>query len=88
VAQHIKGTQELHLVLSPTSTQLHCSVDSSFACHQDGKGNRDTIIQLGEHGGIIHTSSKELPIVTLSTAEAELIALSLGAQGVVWLHGC
>jgi hypothetical protein len=85
VARYVNGTRGLGVTLSPTSIQLHCSADASFAINQGAKGQSGIIIQLG--GGLLHASSNRQKLVTLSTAESELVALSSAVQEIVWMRG-
>jgi hypothetical protein len=85
VARYVNGTRELGLTFNPTTTQLHCSADASFAINAGAKSQTGVVVQLG--GGLLMASSKRQKLVTLSTAESELVALSSAVQDVVWLRG-
>tara|TARA_B100002003_G_C14152859_1_gene554651 strand:- start:307 stop:5016 length:4710 start_codon:yes stop_codon:yes gene_type:complete len=57
-------------------------VDASFGCHSDGKSRSGIAVMLC--GGMIYTSSSKQKIVTKSSTEAELVALSDACDQIQW----
>ena len=84
---YINGSRDLGLRLSPETTYLHCSVDASFASHSDMKGQTGICIWLGGNEGMIYSASKKQKLVTKSSTEAELVALTSAMEEVLWLRG-
>ena len=57
-------------------------IDASYGVHADGKSHSGTIITLG--AGPVYVRSSKQKIVTKSSSEAELVALSDNASHVIW----
>jgi hypothetical protein len=85
VAQYVNGTRGLGTRLGPTAVFLQCSIDASFAINAGARSQTGIVIQLG--GALLAAYSNRQKLVTLSTAESELVALSSGTQEVVWFRG-
>jgi hypothetical protein len=82
VIKYLNGTQNLCIKLStgvPTLIQAFC--DASYGTHDDGKSHTGLVVSLGD--GPISVSSTKQKIVTKSSTEAELVALSDGASPVI-----
>ena len=83
VLRYLNGTQDLGICLRadcPTNVTAH--IDASYGVHIDGKSHSGMFVSLGS-GPILVKSSKQ-KIVTKSSTEAELIALSDLASLVIW----
>jgi hypothetical protein len=84
VACYVNGTQELGMVLNGDSMNMVCSADASFAVHGDAKSHTGVCLRFGERSAPIHVESKKQNLVTASSTEAEMVALSTGTKEVVW----
>jgi len=80
VAGYLNGTKDLGLVFRPTTFELFCSADASFAVHPDQKGQSGYTIHFGEHNAPFHVASKKQRLVTMSSTESELVSLTEAAQ--------
>jgi hypothetical protein len=83
--KYINGTKSLGIILSPEpdgQTMLRAFIDASYGVHRDGKSHSGMLLSLG-CGPILVKSSKQ-KIVTKSSTEAELVALSDNASIVIW----
>ncbi|GMF59850.1 unnamed protein product [Phytophthora fragariaefolia] len=86
VLKYLKGTSTYGLLLNGKSKEVTYEVytDASFACQsKERKSITGYVIQMA--GCSISWCSSEQGCVSLSTTEAELIALSEGAKGSEWL---
>ena len=93
VLKYLLATKERVLLLGhhkPSSIvtdkkiTLCAYVDASFGVHCDGKSHTGLIITLGR-GAIVSKSSKQR-IVTKSSTEAELVALSDSLGEIIWMR--
>lgn len=81
---YLKRTEKAGILYSSSGTQLLGFSDASYA--EDAKDRKSTggyVFLL--NGGAVSWKAKKQPIVALSSAEAELIALSKAVQESVWL---
>jgi len=83
--KYLNGEPSMGIRLScasndPLSIVSH--VDASYGVHPDGKSHSGMCIALGE--GPIYVKSSKQKIVTKSSTEAELVALSDGCSQVIW----
>jgi len=81
VIKYLRGTIDLGICFSSTG-DLESFIDASFGVHRDGKSHSGCIIMLGN--GPVHVSSRRQRIVTKSSCEAEVVALSDEASTVLW----
>jgi hypothetical protein len=84
IFRYLSGTKDLKLVLggpysaitgysdADWASQLHCHSISGFAFFV---GN-----------GVVSWSSKKQPIITLSSTEAEYVALTHSSKDIIWIH--
>jgi hypothetical protein len=74
---YLSGTINRGILLGATSTCITVYADASYAIHPDGKSHTGIFISIGENGdgGPILTQSIKQKLVTLSSTEAELVAL-------------
>jgi hypothetical protein len=91
VLKYINKTKEMCLTLSPADMGLHVYIDASFNTHGDAKGHSGLIISLGElseqNGAAILTKSRKQKLVTKSSCESELVAISDGIDDVLSIEG-
>ena len=81
VFQYLNGTRELGICLTP-GHELSAFIDASYGIHADGKSHSAMVISLGL--GPLFVKSNKQKIVTKSSTEAELIALSDMCSPVIW----
>jgi hypothetical protein len=83
VLKYLNGTKTLKLTLSAdTILSLHAYIDASFAVHSDMRGHTGLIITFG--CGAIFARSMKQKLVSKSSTEAELIALTDAIGQVIW----
>ena len=77
VLGYIKSTQGAAIILKPgvKGITLEHYVDASYGVHIDGKSHTGSVITLGDIGAVF-CGSKKQGIVTKSSTECELVALS------------
>ena len=81
--KYLNGTKDLGIMLRASETPLlEAYVDASYGVHADGKSHTGMMISLG--GGPVHVRSTKQKIVTKSSTEAELVALSDSGSIVIW----
>ena len=85
VLMYLNGTPQMGIVLKATEgIRIMAYVDASFATHPDMKSHSGGIITLGS--GPIYVVSKKQDLVTKSSTEAELVALSNMLSQIIWLR--
>jgi hypothetical protein len=85
VLKYINGTRDLHLVFEGDGSKrliLHTSVDASFGIHSDGKSHSGYVGVIA--GGSVEAKSKKQGLVTKSSTESELVALSDMTSLAIW----
>ena len=83
VLKYLNGTQDMGIVLRPSkSLNQEAYIDASYGTHADGKSHSGMVLSLGR-GPILVKSTKQ-KIVTKSSTESELVALSDLASSVIW----
>ena len=83
VLKYLNATVDLGIKLtSGAEPQLRAYIDASYGVHGDGKSHSGMTVTLG--GGPIYVKSTKQKIVTKSSTESELVALSDGASVVIW----
>jgi histone deacetylase 1/2 len=84
VLRYLNGTRDLGVILrpDPNGNTLSAFIDASYGVHEDGKSHTGMMISFGA-GPLLVKSSKQ-KIVTKSSTEAELIALSDMCSPVIW----
>jgi hypothetical protein len=84
IGRYLHGTRDLGLYLNADENfSIHSFIDASFACHPDMMSHTGQFTTLG--GGAIATKSSRQRLVTKSSTEAELVALSDGLTQVLWV---
>ena len=76
MALYIHSTPDAGLTVAPSDMVLHASVDASFAKYADCKSQSGSILWFGEQNAPVHASSNKQTMVSRSSTEAEMIALS------------
>jgi hypothetical protein len=84
VLGYLVGTRELGIAITPSGSQFRVDayIDASYAPHMDGKSHSGLYVTMGK-GPIFYRSSKQ-KIVTKSSTESELIALSDESSHLLW----
>ena len=85
VLKYLNETRDLHFVFEGDVSKkliLHASVDASFGIHADGKLHSGYIGVIA--GGSVEAKSKKQGLVTKSSTEAELVALSDMSSLAIW----
>ena len=84
VLGYLHTEPDLSITLRPTGRmRVEAYIDASYAVHEDCKSHSGVLISLGGGGPIYMESSKQ-KLVSKSSTEAELIALSDGISQVIW----
>ena len=83
--QHTKHC-ELKFNIDPSATRLIAYIDASFCVHHDGKSHSGMILQFC--GATIMAKSTKQSLVSKSSTESELIALSDYCTVVMEVHDC
>jgi hypothetical protein len=80
---YIRGTRTLPLILEVTDpVHVTSYIDASFGVHKDSKSHTGCVITLGK--GAIYSKSSTQKLNTISSTEAELVAVTEGAFQVFW----
>lgn len=85
VLRYLKGTKELGISFKfkgKKGLDVRACADAAFGVHVDGKSHSGLVIAIG--GGPIFVRSSKQKIVTKSSWEAELVALSDGGSQIIW----
>ena len=81
--KYLNATPGLGLVIEPdTVLNVSAYVDAAYGVHADGKSHTGSIITLGK--GAVYVKSSKQKLVSKSSTEAELIALSDSSSQVIW----
>jgi hypothetical protein len=86
VLKYLNGTKFKELEFLVNELEVYSYVDASYAIHPDGKSHTGAIISLGKNGGTIWAKSSKQKIVTLSSTEAELVAVHESMQRAIWIR--
>ncbi len=82
---YLNATRELGLTLDPShNINVTSYVDASYGVHVNGKSHTGSVITFGK--GAIHARSSKQKLVSKSSTEAELVALSDEASPVLWMR--
>jgi hypothetical protein len=83
VMKYIKATSHLALTLEPEQRiNVTAYIDASYGVHINGRSHTGSVITLGK--GAVHSKSTKQKLVSKSSTEAELVALSDEASQVLW----
>ena len=85
--KYVHGTKDRGLMFTPGKTGIEVSVliDAAYGVHPDGKSHTGSCVVIGEIGAV-HCKSSKQQIVTKSSTEAELVALSDSANQALHLR--
>lgn len=84
VFRYLLGTKELKLILGGTHSEVSGYSDADWASHMHRHSISGFAYFLGT--GAVNWSSKKQPIVTLSSTEAEYVALTHASKDILWIH--
>jgi hypothetical protein len=82
LVRYLRATQELGICLSGDLLSVACYTDASHAVDDGMKGRTGSFISIGD--GPVFARSVVQSIVTLSSAESELVALADSLPQVLW----
>jgi hypothetical protein len=82
--RYLKGTADYGITLGGTEGGIEAYVDADWASQPHRHSMSGYVIML--NGGPVAWSSRKQPIIALSTAEAEYIALTAAAREVLYLQ--
>jgi hypothetical protein len=86
IASYINSTKDLSFTItSSPSILLDACIDASWGQNNDGTSHSGICLKIGNN--VIHSASKKQLQVAKSSCEAELIALDVGCEDVVWTRG-
>ncbi len=82
---YLNGPRDFALTLCPSQNfqEVHAYVDASFGIHPDGKGQTGAYVTLGE--GPIFVASSKQRIVSRSSTESEIVAVSDVVSNLIWI---
>ena len=81
--KYVNATQELALTLQPEARiNVTSYIDASYGVHPNGRSHTGSVITLGK--GAVHAKSTKQKLVSKSSTESELVALSDEASQVLW----
>jgi Reverse transcriptase (RNA-dependent DNA polymerase) len=87
LVRYIRGTRDMGLILRPGASgiRVHLFVDASYGVHVDGRSHTGSCVVIGDLGAV-HCRSAKQQIVTKSSTEAELVAMSDSANQGLFLR--
>ena len=84
---YLNGSRDRGILIKPgNSLQIYAYVDAAYGTHFDMKSHTGCLIKVGEEGSPVFCKSAKQHIVSRSSTEAELIALSDSASQVIWVR--
>ena len=84
VFHYLSGTKELKLTLGGSDPTIHGYSNSDWASHIHRHSISGFAFFVGK--GVVSWSSKKQPIITLSSTEAEYVALTHSSKEIIWFH--
>ena len=84
VFQYLAGTKGLKLVLEGNNNVVSGYSDADWVSHLHRHSISGFIYFIGD--GIVLWSCKKQPIITLSSTEAEYVALTHSSKDILWIH--
>ena len=85
IVRYIRATPDLGIELSMNSNQFDAYVDASHAVHsRDGKSQTGLFVTLGSGPFFVRSSKQKL--VSKSSTEAELVAISDSLPALIWMR--
>ena len=84
VFRYLSGTKDLKLVLGGSTTNIVGYSDADWASQTHRHSISGFAFFIGD--GVVSWSSKKQPIITLSSTEAEYVALTHSSKDIIWIH--
>jgi hypothetical protein len=84
VFRYLSGTKGLKLVLGGNHSEITGYSDADWASHMHRHSISGFAYFIG--AGVVNWSSKKQPIITLSSTEAEYVALTHASKDILWIH--
>ena len=84
VFRYLSGTKDLKLVLGGLDSTVVGYSDSDWASQTHRHSISGFAFFVGK--GVVSWSSKKQPIITLSSTEAEYVALTHSSKDIIWIH--
>ena len=84
VFRYLSGTKDLKLVLGGLHSNIIGYFDSDWASQTHCHSISGFAFFIGS--GVVSWSSKKQPIITLSSTEAEYVALTHSSKDIIWIH--
>jgi hypothetical protein len=75
VLQYINYSRDKVRVFKVKDLSVWIYIDAAYGVHQNGRSHSGCVITLGEHGGTVDARSSKQSLVTLSSTEAEIVAV-------------
>ena len=87
VLKYVAYTKERGVILRPGALGIcvRVFIDATYGVHIDGKSHTSSCVVIGDIGAV-HCKSSKQSIVTKSSTEAELVALSDSANQGLYIH--
>jgi hypothetical protein len=86
VLRYLKGTIDLGVTIHCTDMQIYCHCDASYGAHANGTSHTGFVISIGAEGSYLHARSAKQKVGSVSSTDAEVIALVDCLKMVVWLR--
>jgi hypothetical protein len=86
ILKHVNFTQDKRLEIQCTDLDVHAYIDASYASHFDAKSHSGGVISISKSGGTVYAFSGKQKIVTLSSTEAELVAVHDILMRATWIR--
>jgi hypothetical protein len=80
--KYLRRTIDKTLILDASGGRVTASVDSAYGVHSDAKSHTGACISLGR--GVVFATSVKQRIVTKSSTEAEIVAVSDALSQILW----
>ena len=84
VFRYLSGTKDQKLVLGGFNSNLVGYSDADWASQNHRHSISGFAFFIGD--GVVSWSSKKQPIITLSSTEAEYVALTHSSKDIIWIH--
>lgn len=84
IFRYLSGTKDLKLVLSGPYSAITGYSDADWASQLHHHSISGFAFFVGN--GVVSWSSKKQPIITLSSTEAEYVALTHSSKDIIWIH--
>jgi hypothetical protein len=86
IFRYVLNTRDFGLTYDNNNDfKLYCHVDASYNCYEDGKSHYGYTISLGKSNGSFCAKSAKIPLVCMSSTEAEYVACCYAAQELAYI---